>query len=643
MMKIIPRVIILLLILFSCKKEPDHLQDALNESGVNRSELECVLQHYQNDSIKLRAAFFLLFNMKGLHTLDGNSMDVFYCVMDSLRKSTDEMNVFDRRSFYGKVLKGSSLSDLQKKYDLNQIKASDLTRRIDHAFKVWKMPWAKDLSFDDFCEYLLPHRVGTEVLENWEQDYSDYFQSLLDHVDLDSDSAMYKVCGNLSEKIKWNTYSYPVNMPNIKPSILKYQKIGTCEEFANLFVFVGRTFGIPAAIDFTPQWANHSMGHVWSVVIHNNETLYYMIGEGVPRPAHDKRFTYKLPKVYRRTYGIQSHSLAMLASNESLPLFFRNPRMKDVTEEYIPTKNLQVEDLNKVSNKGKRIYAAVFDDKNWIPVAWGNIEKKNKGTIPNIGYPAIYLPIYYIDGQCVAAQYPVRLDEQGCHSLIPEKEKLQTVVLKRKFMDNRAWEFVEMIKGGRFQVADNINFKNAKEFGIPDTVGYNYQTINVSDGNKYRYIRYIPLANTTGCIAEIEVYSKDDIQRKGKIIGTYTHTSDTIHGMEKVFDGKTLSYAICNKERNDQWIGLDLGEPVEVSKIVYLPRSDDNFIKDRELYELFFWDNKWTSLGKQMGNKQTQCLVYDNVPSNSLLLLRNLTKGKEERIFTYENGQQVWW
>ena len=31
------------------------------------------------------------------------------------------------------------------------------------------------------------------------------------------------------------------------------------------------------------------------------------------------------------------------------------------------------------------------------------------------------------------------------------------------------------------------------------------------------------------------------------------------------------------------------------------------------------------------------------VPDNALLLLHNTTKGKEERIFTYENKKQVWW
>ncbi len=36
-------------------------------------------------------------------------------------------------------------------------------------------------------------------------------------------------------------------------------------------------------------------------------------------------------------------------------------------------------------------------------------------------------------------------------------------------------------------------------------------------------------------------------------------------------------------------------------------------------------------------------LYYDNIPSHALLLLRDHTRGKEERIFTLENGEQVWW
>jgi hypothetical protein len=36
-------------------------------------------------------------------------------------------------------------------------------------------------------------------------------------------------------------------------------------------------------------------------------------------------------------------------------------------------------------------------------------------------------------------------------------------------------------------------------------------------------------------------------------------------------------------------------------------------------------------------------LYYDDAPTNALFRLRNHSKGKEERIFTYEDGKQVWW
>ena len=88
--------------------------------------------------------------------------------------------------------------------------------------------------------------------------------------------------------------------------------------------------------------------------------------------------------------------------------------------------------------------------------------------------------------------------------------------------------------------------------------------------------------------------------------------------------------------------GLDFGRPVEINQISFLPRNDDNFIVEGEDYELYYWNNKWISLGKLRGT-ENQYLEYSNVPYKALLLLRNNTKGKEERPFTYERGQQIWW
>ena len=62
-----------------------------------------------------------------------------------------------------------------------------------------------------------------------------------------------------------------------------------------------------------------------------------------------------------------------------------------------------------------------------------------------------------------------------------------------------------------------------------------------------------------------------------------------------------------------------------------------------ELYELFCCrDGEFVSLGQRIGDR-THELRYEEVPGNALLLLKNHSKGKDERIFTYEDGRQVWW
>jgi hypothetical protein len=581
--------------------------------------------------------------MDDFYTLDGKSMDKYYQTIDSLHHAPEKMEILAARSFYDDLIKRCKFDDLKEKADLKNIKATYLIQRIDHAFDAWQTPWAKNLDFEDFCEFLLPYRVGTEVLEPWEYDYKNYFQFAFDNIDYESDSALYYICDNISNRYKVHSYDYPLTMPSIKPSVLKYQQIGPCYDFANMFIYIGRTFGIPVAIDFTPQWANHANGHIWSSAIYNGKSLDFMIGEKGSLNGHLKKFSYKMVKVFRKTYGIQENSLAVQASGETLPHLFQNSRIKDVTKEYIPVIDLHIEDLTPAKKGEKRVYLSVFNNKNWVPVAWGELQG-NEATIYDIGYEAVFLPVYY-NRRYVPAQYPIKVDAKGnSQYLKPDKKNLRSVILKRKYMDFRAMQFVEFLKDGKFQLADNELFENCKEFYIPDTVGYNYQTFNVNDNCKYKYIRYVPRPGSNGNISEIEIYNKNNSQiTGGRIFGTYSYAADTLHRMEKVFDGNVLSYAICDITRTDQWIGLELEEPIEISKILYLPRSDDNFIKDGNEYELFYWENSWISLGKQTGKKQSQILIYDNVPDNVLLLLRNHTKGKEERIFTYEDNKQIWW
>ena len=50
--------------------------------------------------------------------------------------------------------------NLPKIYDAHFITAEYLIDNIDRAFDNWqKRPWNRSLSFEDFCEYLLPYQM----------------------------------------------------------------------------------------------------------------------------------------------------------------------------------------------------------------------------------------------------------------------------------------------------------------------------------------------------------------------------------------------------------------------------------------------------------------------------------------------------
>ena len=58
----------LCILMCGCSSTADrHIADTLQLSGDNRGELQKVLEHYRNDTLKLRAARFLIENMTGCY------------------------------------------------------------------------------------------------------------------------------------------------------------------------------------------------------------------------------------------------------------------------------------------------------------------------------------------------------------------------------------------------------------------------------------------------------------------------------------------------------------------------------------------------------------------------------------------------
>ncbi len=65
------------------------------------------------------------------------------------------------------------------------------------------------------------------------------------------------------------------------------------------------------------------------------------------------------------------------------------------------------------------------------------------------------------------------------------------------------------------------------------------------------------------------------------------------------------------------------------------------FLTVGQEYELFYWGDDWQALGKSIASDKP--LVFDGTPAGCLYWLVAVDSDKEERIFTIEDGRQVWW
>jgi len=76
-----------------------------------------------------------------------------------------------------------------------------------------------------------------------------------------------------------------------------------------------------------------------------------------------------------------------------------------------------------------------------------------------------------------------------------------------------------------------------------------------------------------------------------------------------------------------------------------LKKSTDGVVKSYltpgQSYELFCMADEWISLGSRQATDRP--LVFENIPSGGLYWLVAEGSDKEERIFTVEDGRQIWW
>lgn len=624
---------------------------ALDLAGDNRIELEKVIEHYSNDPEKLRAAKFLIANMPGHYSYGDTALINQY--YDEVDAAIDAMPGAKRNQIadtINSIARKLHISEIKKVQDVTIITSSYLINNIDEAFDEWRNGrWARQLSFEQFCEYLLPYKVAElQPLDSWRRDFHDFHTDSLyelDYCDMFRTSS-YKAAvimnKNLGEFVKpfiWNGIEHPIYRLSTRMRI----PFGPCDDYAYMTAVFFRSVGIPTTIEVNPHWAYRSLGHRGNAILAptGKNIIFTGLSTGPDLTHHiDERKA----KMYRSTYARNQEIFKLHCSGEYVPESFRNMFLKDVTDEYVATSDVMLKTENEDDGY---VYLAVYGDQSWYAVDFSKLEN-DKVTFDKVGQNVMYMLVRYdSSGNMRSLSAPFILDSSGLLNYIkPDLNKVQSATLYRKFpVIEYVHKYARLINEGEFEASNSPDFSDAvlvhrivdgkaigHEVSLPDTLP------------GFRYWRYIQRHRNAHCnMGEVYFYDREGNKLSGTVIGTEGHRT-IYEGMtrENLFDGNLLT-SFNSPNANGDWSGLDFGKPVNVAKIIYYGRGDGNTIEIGDMYELYFWnEGNWRSFGKKVAEGIS--LVYDNIPEGALLLLRDLTKGKDERIFMLdENDRQEWW
>lgn len=423
-------------------------------------------------------------------------------------------------------------------------------------------------------------------------------------------------------------------------SLLCKYKTGICQDEASYTMSLSRHLGIPTAIDFTPNWGNRPNGHTWSVFILPNGkgTPFYM--GCAPGDTTQYAHNYIKPKIFRRRYAVNRDFLDDLSGEKSVPELFKYPKFTDVTDEYYETTDVKRDIPEKYRNHDVA-YICVNDKHNWVPVHYGKIFW-GTATFKSMGRNILYTIGVWENNKIVPIGNPFIVQNDGSvREVSYSYKKRQTMTLNRKYpFFGRFDKFNIRMAFGRFHGSNKADFSDRTTLYVHEgiTEGCWYERKLKPSTQTYKYLRYYSPAGSFGNVNEIEFYNSKGQKLIGKIIGTQGIEKQT---KETVFDGDVLT-GFNGNSPDGHWVGLELPQPSEVGMIRYMPRNDGNCVEIGDKYQLMMYiDGKWKTLA-WIRAKDTK-LVFKNMPSGGLYLLRDRTKGKDERIFTYENDKQVWW
>lgn len=437
--------ITMFVLLHSCRDSPATIKNIIASSN-NEQELSKAVAYFQEagDPRKLKALNFLLENMPYHEHDTGEAIENYNFLFDFLAETPENQKEF-MESIWDSLVVEHDMDRpayFERVKDIETLTADFLIDHVDNAFRAWEQPWAKDLDFADFCNFILPYKLLKERSENWMSEVQQDYAGL--NVDAED---VYDACLQINNELKrrFKIRTLPA-IADVTYSQLDRIRSGKCYHATQYTSYVMRTFGVPVVIDYT-YWGNMNGGHEWNALIYNGKPIPFVGSESDPgKTKIDLARQRKRSKVFRHSYAIQRDEIRyLIEEGEDIPPLLRDYYMQDVTKDYIPVKDVEFA-VDPAYDK-RYLYLCIFNRQEWIPIYWGK-SKNSRVVFPNMGRGILYLPVAYEVKDLISVSNPVIVHQDGrVEEINVDSSTKRTIVMKKKSPEGPS-----IIKGNAYEL-----------------------------------------------------------------------------------------------------------------------------------------------------------------------------------------------
>lgn len=660
------------------------------ESGNLRQTFtrQRILTHYRlvdRNTLKYQAAKYLLDNMPYHYSRariyrDNDTLEqwrhetdsIYYTMVQGVKMDNFPWDsLWQVKKARREMIEADTLPDPIIDYsmlcDITELDFDFLTDHIDNAFRVWhESPFARNLTFDEFKEYILPYRcVEGYGFNETGKAYHELFAKYVmadSTADLRTTIEYYNAAINNLRDMNGKTHR--TRLAGLYD--LYSRDFHDCVDVASYGCNILRACGLPVVVEHNICYRSLSGRHYHCSVYNDSTDTWQTFNAESSLPGDGDWAFAETANVYRSTYAAQKDTPPFLkAEGEYVPPVLDDPCMKDVTAYLAKTVSITLPFHE--STKCNLAYLATYS-RDWqgaIPVTWG-VKDRSRGEVTfNHAMPGLlYFPVYYPDESYSTFGQPFYIEMDDSVPVIREIPYIDendtsrtSVTLTRKYPRKPNMERVaEELIGGRFigsrkgDFSDAVTLLEIKEAPQPALLTYPLSHVGRYKSYRFQASEEHPHAH----ISMLEWLTPESYTNTMPAMRRHVFSpSDTIavnreaHLM-RMMDAEKWEDMVWKAEYDGNMqtapsvypnITLWLKEPQEVTHVRFSPKNADNGIHAGDEYELRYWNDGWLSVGT--AKAMYEYIEFVDVPRGRLYWLINMSRGKEEMPFMLdEHGRQ---